>query len=87
MEDTVMEVIKPGLSTSIQDLGRTGYQQFGMVVAGAMDPFALQAGNILVGNERGAAGLEVVLMGPQLRFLKNTVIAICGADLSAKLDD
>lgn len=86
MENAVIKVVKPGLSTSIQDLGRVGYQQFGMVVAGAMDPFALQIGNILVGNPREAAGIEVVIMGPKLKFLQDTVIAICGANLSPKLD-
>ena len=82
----MIEVMKPGLATSVQDLGRGGYQQLGMVVAGAMDDFALQIGNILVGNKRNAAGLEVVLMGPKLRFLTDTVIAICGADLSPAID-
>ncbi|RLL42824.1 biotin-dependent carboxyltransferase family protein [Oceanobacillus piezotolerans] len=86
MNNSAIEVLRPGLSTSIQDLGRTGYQQFGMVVAGAMDTFALQIGNILVGNERGAAGIEVVLMGPKLKFLRDTVIAICGANLSPMID-
>lgn len=86
MKNAVIEVIKPGLSTSIQDLGRVGYQQFGMVVAGAMDPFALQVANILVGNSRGTAGIEVVVMGPKLKFLRDTVIAICGANLSPALD-
>ena len=86
MEKAMIEVIKPGLATSVQDLGRSGYQQLGMVVAGAMDQFALQIGNILVGNRRNAAGLEVVLMGPKLKFLKDTVIAICGADLSPAVD-
>lgn len=86
MEKRMIEVLKPGLATSVQDLGRSGYQQLGMVVAGAMDHFALQIGNILVGNRRSAAGLEVVLMGPKLRFLKDTVIAICGADLSPTID-
>lgn len=86
MENAVIKVEKSGLSTSVQDLGRTGYQQYGMVVSGAVDPFALQVGNLLVGNKRNAAGIEVVIMGPKLQFLKDTVIAICGADLSPKLD-
>ncbi|MFD1609374.1 biotin-dependent carboxyltransferase family protein [Oceanobacillus luteolus] len=87
MENATIEVMKPGLSTSIQDLGRTGYQQYGMVVAGAMDMFALQVANILVGNKHGAAAIEAVLMGPEFRFVKDTVIAVCGANLSPTLDD
>ncbi|RDW15490.1 biotin-dependent carboxyltransferase family protein [Oceanobacillus chungangensis] len=86
MGNYIFEVVKPGLTTTIQDLGRTGYQQYGVVVAGAMDAFALQVGNLLVGNKRGEAGIEVVIMGPTLKVLTNTVIAICGADLSPKLD-
>lgn len=82
----MIRVEKPGLSTSIQDLGRIGYQQFGMVVSGAMDSFALQVGNLLVGNERDAAGIEIVMMGPKLEFLQDTFISICGADLSPKLN-
>jgi len=86
LENAVIKVEKSGLTTSVQDLGRTGYQQYGMVVSGAMDPYALQVGNLLVGNERNAAGIEAVIMGPKLQFLKDTVIAICGADLSPQLD-
>ncbi|WP_067726100.1 5-oxoprolinase subunit C family protein [Oceanobacillus damuensis] len=82
----LFEVIKSGLATSVQDLGRTGYQQYGVVVSGAMDSFALQVANLLVGNHRNEAGLEVVIMGPELRVLEETVLAICGADLSPKLD-
>ncbi|PTX58842.1 antagonist of KipI [Melghirimyces profundicolus] len=80
-------VVNPGLLTTVQDLGRTGYQQFGMVVSGAMDPFSLQVGNILVGNPRGAAGLEITLSGPVLRFEKECLVALTGADLSPLLDD
>ncbi|WP_339227154.1 biotin-dependent carboxyltransferase family protein [Oceanobacillus sp. FSL K6-2867] len=86
MSNTIIEVVKPGLATSVQDLGRTGFQAFGVVVSGAMDSFALQVGNMLVGNRRNAAGLEIVIMGPELRILEDTVLAICGADLSPKLD-
>ena len=82
----LFEVIKPGLATSVQDLGRTGYQQYGVVVAGAMDSYALQIANLLVGNGRDAAGIEIVIMGPELLILNDTVLAICGADLSAELD-
>ncbi|MFD1334324.1 biotin-dependent carboxyltransferase family protein [Oceanobacillus iheyensis] len=81
------EVMKPGLATSVQDLGRTGYQQYGVVVSGAMDAFALQVANVLVGNERTEAGLEIVIMGPKMKILEDIIFAIGGADLSAKLDN
>lgn len=79
-------VLQPGLFTTIQDLGRTGYQEFGVPVAGAMDALALRVANRLVGNPEGAAGLEITLLGPTLRFETPTVIALTGADLGALLD-
>jgi antagonist of KipI len=82
----VMKIIKPGLATSVQDLGRKGYQQYGVVVSGAMDDFALQVANLLVGNKRKEAGIEIALMGPEISILEDTVIAVCGANLSPKLD-
>lgn len=81
-----MEVLKPGAYTTVQDLGRTGYQHLGVPVSGAMDEVAHRLANALVGNFPHAATLEVTLMGPALRFHADTVIACCGADLSACVD-
>ncbi|MEA3321435.1 MAG: biotin-dependent carboxyltransferase family protein [Bacillota bacterium] len=86
MSSPLFQVMKPGLLTTLQDLGRTGYQEFGMVVAGAMDTFALQIGNLLVGNEKGEAALEVTIMGPELKALEDVVVAICGGNLSPKVN-
>ncbi|MDQ2687634.1 MAG: biotin-dependent carboxyltransferase family protein [Armatimonadota bacterium] len=83
----MFRVQTPGLLSTLQDLGRVGYQNTGMPVAGAMDPFALQVANLLVGNARGAAALELTLLGPTLEVLGDVTIAVCGADLSARLDD
>ncbi len=83
----VIEVQEGGLFTTVQDLGRYGYQRYGVPVAGAVDTFALRVANVLVGNEDGAAGLEITLAGPKLRFLADTVIAITGGDLDPRLDD
>ena len=80
-----IEILKPGLLTTVQDLGRIG-QRLGISTAGAMDSFALRVANALVGNEPGAAGLEITLMGPRLTFSQGAVIAITGADLGARLD-
>ncbi|MBI4336351.1 MAG: biotin-dependent carboxyltransferase family protein [Chloroflexi bacterium] len=82
----VLEVVEPGLLTTVQDLGRYGYQRYGVPVSGAMDPFALRAANLLVGNAEGEAGLEMTLVGPKLRFLADTVIAVAGGDLGPLLD-
>jgi antagonist of KipI len=81
-----IEVLKPGLMTTVQDLGRFGYQGYGMPVAGAMDSLALQIGNLLVGNARHEAALEVTMAGPRLRFQSDTVIAITGAHLHPTVD-
>ena len=82
-----LQIIQPGMLTTVQDKGRFGYQRFGMPVAGAMDAFALRAANLLLGNPDSAAGLEATVLGPQIRFLAETRIAITGADVAPLLDD
>ncbi|QCG89629.1 biotin-dependent carboxyltransferase family protein [Azospirillum sp. TSH100] len=62
-----LTVVRPGLFATIQDLGRFGFQELGMPVAGALDPVALRLANALVGNPPGMAGLEIALLGPDLR--------------------
>ena len=79
-------VKKPGLSTTVQDLGRTGHLNSGFSPNGAMDRHAASVANILVGNKRDAALLEFVLAGPTLRFTKKTFIALTGADFQASID-
>jgi len=81
----VFEVLHPGVLTTIQDLGRPGWQRHGVGPAGAMDRFALQVANLLVGNPRGAAALEIGLGGLRLRCLEDRIVAICGADLGSGL--
>jgi antagonist of KipI len=77
---------KSGLLTTVQDLGRYGLQKYGVIVSGAMDPFALRAANILVGNQENAAGLEITMMGPEIIWESSSLIAICGGDLSATIN-
>ena len=64
-----IEVLDGGMLTTVQDAGRFGSQRYGVPVSGAMDTLALRAANRLVGNQDAAAGLEVTLFGPRLRFL------------------
>jgi antagonist of KipI len=82
----IIEVITGGLFTTIQDLGRYGYQRYGVPVSGAMDTFSLRIANLLAGNEQHEAGLEITLVGPDLKFLDDTIIAITGGNLDPKLD-
>ena len=81
-----MEVIQPGLLTTVQDRGRYGYQRYGVPVSGAMDGFSLRAANLLVGNDQGAACLEMTVVGPRLRFAAGSVIALTGGDLAIRID-
>jgi biotin-dependent carboxylase-like uncharacterized protein len=78
---SALEVLDGGLLTTVQDLGRGGYQRYGVPVAGAADGTALRAANHLVGNEAGAAGLECTVSGPRLVALRPIVAAVTGADL------
>lgn len=81
MTEPIFKVLKPGLQTTVQDLGRTGYQQYGISPAGAMDPYSMQMANLLVGNPLGEAVLEAAVLGPRLEALTDASIAICGGDL------
>ena len=81
-----IRVIQPGVQTTVQDLGRFGYQQYGVPVAGAMDPRSLKLANILLDNDPGEAALEITIMGPQLEFTEPNYIALTGGDLNAVLD-
>src|ERR1700756_2968928 len=81
-----IKVLKPGLATTVQDLGRPGYYHIGIPLSGAMDRHALVAANLLVGNDAGAAVLEAVFMGPELEFTEDATVAITGAELPPKLD-
>jgi len=83
----MFEVIAPGLETSIQDYpGRIGFWNQGFPPSGPMDSWSFRLANLLVGNDAGAAGLEVQYMGPTLKFQRDGVIAITGADMQPKLD-
>jgi biotin-dependent carboxylase-like uncharacterized protein len=81
-----IKVLKPGLATTVQDLGRPGYYHIGIPLSGGMDRHALAAANLLVGNPEGAAVLEAVFMGPELEFTDDATVAVAGAELPPKLD-
>ncbi|PSL40263.1 antagonist of KipI [Planomicrobium soli] len=82
----MLQIIKGGLQTTVQDLGRYGYQKFGVITSGAMDPYAHRLANLLVGNDENAATFEVTLVGPTIQFERDMFIALCGGNLSPKID-
>jgi biotin-dependent carboxylase-like uncharacterized protein len=81
-----IKVVKPGLASSVQDGGREGYYHLGIPPSGALDRFALTVANLLVGNTADCAGLECTLLGPELGFEQDTVVAVCGATMTLRLD-
>ena len=82
----MIKVLHPGFYTTVQDLGRFGYQQYGVPVSGAMDSKASRLANAIVGNDRHEAVLEITMSGPKLEFSCDTTIAITGADISPLLN-
>jgi KipI family sensor histidine kinase inhibitor len=79
-------VLRPGMLTTIQDLGRWGYQDRGVPVAGPMDALAHRLANAAVGNPDEAATVEITLLGPELRFDQDATFAVAGTGLEATLD-
>jgi len=75
-----IRVLRPGLLTTLQDHGRHGLQHVGLCPGGAMDPMALSLANALVGNPRDEAALEITVIGPELAFEEDTLVAVCGAE-------
>jgi len=83
----MLKVIEPGLLTTVQDLGRFGWYHIGMPPSGAMDNFAFRVGNLLVGNDENAAGLEITYVGPKLEVQQDALIAVTGGDLSLQINN
>lgn len=81
-----IEVLSPGVLTTVQDAGRFGYLADGITESGAMDQEAYRFANELVGNRDGEAELECTMKGPALRFLGSATAALAGADMDARLD-
>jgi antagonist of KipI len=81
-----LRLLRPGLLTTVQDLGRPGWQHLGVAPGGAMDPASHRLANALVGNEAGAATLELALVGPDLLFESGALVALHGAPFAARVD-
>ena len=80
----ILEILSPGILTSIQDLGRYGYGRYGVAPSGALDSYALRIANLLVGNRPDQAGLEAMLLGPAIRALADIVVAVTGGNLQPR---
>ena len=82
-----IEFLKLGMLTQFQDLGRPGYQSFGIPLGGALDQPSAEIANKLVGNSSDQPVFEITLLGPKIKFSASAQIAITGGDLSPKIDD
>ena len=87
MSSGALQIVKPGLLTTVQDLGRFGHQAAGVPVAGPMDRFSHRLANQLAGNDAAAATLEITLIGPELIVEADTTMAISGAQFEVTCDD
>ena len=81
-----VHVVKPGLLTTVQDRGRWGFQALGVSVAGPMDPVSHRIANAMAGNAGDAAALEVTLVGPELAFDDERIVAVAGAEFEIAID-
>lgn len=81
------DVLSPGLQTTVQDQGRSGWRHLGVARAGALDPPSLALANRLAGNDEACAGLEIALRGPRLRLHRACRIALTGAPVQAWWND
>lgn len=82
----MIEVLHPGVLTLVQDVGRFGFQRFGVPVSGVMDDWSYRIANVLVGNDDQAAVLEISIKGPILKIKEDCIIALCGAEMTAILN-
>ena len=82
----VFKVLDPGPLTTVQDLGRYRYQRYGVPLSGVLDKFSYRVANWLVGNEEGAAALEITFMRLKVEVLSHTQVAVCGAEIPFKVN-
>lgn len=82
----MITVLQPGAFSTVQDEGRSGYQAWGMPLAGAIDPYSFRLANLLAGNEAGAAAIEMTGEGAAFYFDERQLVSISGAPMQAHLD-
>lgn len=81
-----IEIVKPGLATTIQDAGRPGYYNVGIPLSGALDQYSFRCANLLVGNDENAAAIECTLLAPELMFNAAAIVAVTGAEAAPKVN-
>lgn len=81
-----LNVVRGGILSSVQDLGRWGFQRFGVPVGGAMDEFSHRLANLLVGNDEADAAVEITLVGPAFTLTDDTLLAVCGGDFEPQVN-
>ena len=82
-----LRILQPGFLTTVQDIGRWGYQDSGVPVAGPMDRASHRLANKIVGNDEGAATLEITLVGPTIEFRDDVLLAVTGAEFDVSIDE
>src|ERR1700736_6703537 len=80
-----IDILRSSFLTTVQDLGRMGFREFGVSPGGALDSHALRVANLLVGNKESAAGIEITFGGVQLRFADERVVAWCGGEFDVRI--
>ena len=83
---TKIEVLQPGLFSTIQDTGRTGFLKYGVPISGTMDTYAAKVGNLMLRNPIDAAVLEITQLGPKLEFSGPAKVVLSGGDLSPQVN-
>ena len=83
----MIQVLHPGIYSSVQDKGRIGFSKFGVPISGAMDAYSYEFGNSLLQNPKSSASIEITFGSAKISFLKDAIICITGADFSPKIND
>ncbi|MDH7912432.1 biotin-dependent carboxyltransferase family protein [Winogradskyella sp. SYSU M77433] len=83
----MLKILKAGFYTSIQDISRFGFREYGVPISGAMDSYSAKFANSLLGNDANCAVMEMTMIGPKLLFQEPTAIVLSGANISPKINN
>jgi antagonist of KipI len=85
-QTAILTIVRPGMLTTVQDLGRFGYQGLGVPVSGPMDAYSHRLANLVLGNAPMAAAVEITLMGPELLADSPVTCAVAGAEIDVTVN-